>query len=167
MKIIIDNVVGVFMNLYDVLNELDIKYEEISHDKVMTVEEAMNLENMIEGIGSKNLFLTDKKAYYLVILEENKRANIKELANILNCKKLSFASSERLKEVLDLEDGSVTPMGIINDKDNKVTLVIDKDLVGKKILFHPNINTKTMSITYDDLIKFIDFENHKFILEDL
>ena len=142
--------------LYEILKELNIEYEEVSHEKVMTVEEAMNLENMIDGIGSKNLFLTDKKNYYLVILEENKRANIKELVNILECKKLSFASSERLKEVLDLEEGSVTPFGIINDKDNKVVLVIDKDLIGKKLLFHPNTNTKTMSVTYDDLIKFID-----------
>lgn len=152
--------------LYEILKELNIEYEEVSHEKVMTVEEAMNLENMIDGIGSKNLFLTDKKNYYLVILEENKRANIKELVNILECKKLSFASSERLKEVLDLEEGSVTPFGIINDKDNKVVLVIDKDLIGKKLLFHPNTNTKTMSVTYDDLIKFIEYEKHKYVLED-
>ena len=152
--------------LYEILKELNIEYEEVSHEKVMTVEEAMKLENMIEGIGSKNLFLTDKKNYYLIILEENKRANIKELANILECKKLSFASSERLKEVLDLEEGSVTPFGIINDKDNKVVLVIDKDLIGKKLLFHPNTNTKTMSINYDDLIKFIEYEKHKYVLED-
>ena len=152
--------------LYEVLKELNIEYEEVSHEKVMTVEEAMKLENMIDGIGSKNLFLTDKKNYYLIILEENKRANIKELVNILECKKLSFASSERLKEVLDLEEGSVTPFGIINDKDNKVVLVIDKDLIGKKLLFHPNTNTKTMSVTYDDLIKFIEYEKHKYVLED-
>lgn len=152
--------------LYEILKELNIEYEEVSHEKVMTVEEAMNLENMIDGIGSKNLFLTDKKNYYLVILEENKRANIKELANILECKKLSFASSERLKEVLDLEEGSVTPFGIINDKDNKVVLVIDKDLIGKKLLFHPNTNTKTMSINYDYLIKFIECEKHRYVLED-
>ena len=154
------------MDLYKILKELNIEYEEVSHEKVMTVEEAMNLENMIDGIGSKNLFLTDKKNYYLIILEENKRANIKELVNILGCKKLSFASSERLKEVLDLEEGSVTPFGIINDKDNKVVLVIDRDLVGKRLLFHPNTNTKTMSVTYDDLIKFIEYEKHKYILEE-
>ena len=76
-------------------------------------------------------------------------------------------SSEKLKEVLDLEDGSVTPMGIINDKDNKVTLVIDKDLIDKKILFHPNTNTKTMSIMYSDLVKFIEYEKHEYILGKL
>ena len=152
------------MNLYDILNELNISYEEITHEKVMTIEEAKNIENMIEGIGSKSLFLKDKKNYYLIILEENKRADIKELAGIIGCSKLSFASSERLKEVLGLEEGSVTPFGIINDGLNKVTLLIDKDLMNNKLLFHPNVNTKTMSITYDDLIKFIEYENHKYIL---
>lgn len=151
------------MNLYEVLDKLDIVYEEISHEKVMTVDEAKNIENMIEGIGSKNLFLTDKKNYYLVILEENKRADIKELMNIIGCSRLSFASSSRLKEILDLEEGSVTPFGIINDKDNKVMLLIDKDLKNNKLLFHPNTNTRTISVSYDDLIKFIENQNHKYI----
>lgn len=154
----IDNI-----NLYETLDKLDIVYEEISHEKVMTVEEAKHIENMIEGIGSKNLFLTDKKNYYLVILEENKRADIKELMNIIGCSRLSFASSNRLKEILDLEEGSVTPFGIINDKDNKVMLLIDKDLKNNKLLFHPNTNTKTISVSYDDLIKFIENQNHKYI----
>ena len=152
------------MNLYDVLKKLNIVYEEVCHNKVMTIEEAKKIETMIDGIGSKTLFLTDKKNYYLVVLEENKRANIKELAILLGCNKLSFASSEKLKEVLNLEEGSVTPLGIINDIDNKVILLIDKDLKNNKVLFHPNVNTRTMSITYDDLIKFIDHENHKYIL---
>lgn len=152
------------MNLYDVLKKLEISYEEIEHDKVMSVEEAKQIENMIDGIGSKSLFLKDKRNYYLIILEENKRADIKELASIIGCNKLSFASSERLREVLDLEEGSVTPFGIINDNENKVTLLIDKDLVDKKILFHPNVNTKTLSISYSDLIKFIEYENNKYII---
>ena len=152
------------MNLYAVLKELNIIYEEISHDKVMTIEEAKKIENMIDGIGSKNLFLTDKKNYYLVVLEENKKANIKDLMAVIGCKKLSFASSDRLKEVLDLEEGSVTPLGIINDVNNKVILLIDHELKDKKILFHPNINTKTISIWYNDLIKFTEHFDHKYIV---
>lgn len=152
------------MNLYAVLKELNIIYEEISHDKVMTIEEAKKIENMIDGIGSKSLFLTDKKNYYLVVLEENKKANIKDLMVVIGCKKLSFASSDRLKEVLDLEEGSVTPLGIINDENNKVILLIDHELKDKKILFHPNINTKTISIWYNDLIKFTEYFDHKYIV---
>ena len=64
---------------------------------------------------------------------------------------------------IDIVFGSLNGIeGIINDDLNKVTLLIDKDLMNNKLLFHPNVNTKTMSITYDDLIKFIEYENHKY-----
>jgi len=152
------------MDLYVVLENLNIIYEEIEHEKVMTVEEAKKIDNMINGVGCKNLFLTDKSKFYLVVLEENKRANIKDLSKYLKCSKLSFAHSEDLKEILSLEVGSVTPLGIINDSNNKVILVIDKDLIDKKLLFHPNINTKTISIYYDDLIKFIDYFKHDYVI---
>ena len=67
------------------------------------------------------------------------------------------------REILSLKQGSVTPFGIINDFEKKVELVIDDDLKDKKLLFHPNINTKTISILCNDLIKFIEFEQHKYI----
>ena len=66
--------------------------------------------------------------------------------------------------ILKLEKGSVTPFGILNDTDNKVLLVIDKELKDKRLLFHPNINTKTISVTYDNLIKFIKYEGHNYVL---
>ena len=93
-------------------------------------------------------------------------ANIKEIGAFVESNRLSFASAERLKNVLDLIPGSVTPFGIINDIENKVTLIIDKELQNQRLLFHPNTNTKTMSVTYDDLIKFIEYEKHKYILEE-
>lgn len=153
------------MNIYEILKELNIQYEEIEHEKVFTVEQAQNVKSKIEGIGCKNLFLTDRKGkYILVVLEDSKKANIKELAQISNTNRLSFASDEELKNILKLEQGSVTPLGIINDIDNKVLIIIDKSLEHKKLLVHPNINTRTISIKYDDLIRFIEFKNHKYIL---
>lgn len=153
------------MDIFELLNELNINYEVISHQAVSTVEEAKHLENMIEGIGCKNLFLTDKKGnYFLLVLEENKKANLKELAKLLNVSKLTFASSEDLFNILGLEPGSVTPLSIINDKENKVLLIIDNDIVDKKILVHPNTNTKTMSIEFKDIEKIIEHTNHKYIL---
>lgn len=153
------------MNLYETLKHLNIDYKEIEHEKVMTVEEAKHIEDMIEGIGSKNLFLTDKKdKYVLVLIHEDKQANIKSISELVGIKHLSFAKPEELMSVLGLEIGSVTPMGIINDTDNKVLLVIDESLIGKKLLVHPNINTKTMSIEYNDLIKYIEYLNHKYII---
>lgn len=152
------------MNLYDVFRKLNIEFEEIHHEPVFTVEQVKAIENKIDGTGCKNLFLTDKKGkYFLVILEDNKKANVKEISKIVNTSHLSFADISELKNILQLGEGSVTPFGIINDFDNKVLLVIDEDLKDKKLLFHPNVNNKTISVTYDDLIKFIDFEKHNYI----
>ena len=153
------------MNIYDVLDKLSISYEEITHDAVKTVKEAKEIENMIDGVPVKNLFLTDNEnSYYLIMLEAHKRADLKKITRLVNKKHLSFASVNDLKDILKLDPGSVTPLGIINDIDNKVKIVIDKDLVKKKILVHPNVNIKTISINFDDLIMFIKYENHDYIL---
>lgn len=152
------------MNLYDVLKKIEINYEEVEHEAVYTIEQAKLIENRLDGVGCKNLFLTNRKGkYLLVILEENKKANIKEIEKIASISHLSFASEEDLENILNLKRGSVTPFGIINDSQNKVLLVIDKDLKDNLLLFHPNVNTKTMSVTYDDLIKFIEYEKHEYI----
>ena len=153
------------MDIFKILDELKIKYDVLEHQAVYTVEEAKQLEDMIEGLGCKNLFLTDKKGnYFLLVLEENKKANLKELAKLLNVSKLTFGSEEALQEILGLEPGSVTPLSIINDKENKVLLIIDNDIVEEKILVHTNTNTKTMSIEFKDIEKLIEYTNHKYIL---
>lgn len=152
------------MNLYEILKDLNIQYEEIEHDAVYTVEEANRIESMIEGIGCKNLFLTDKNKYFLYVLKDDKRADLKELAKYLNVLRLSFGNEDKLMELLGLTKGSVTPLGIINDKNSEVTIILDKDLVGCKLLCHPNTNTKTMNIEYDDLIRLIEYTKHKYII---
>ena len=102
------------MNLYETLNQLNIQYKEIEHEAVYTVEQAQFIKKYIEGTRCKNLFLTNKKnQYYLVILEESKQLDIKKLAQLVNQPHLSFASSQRLKRILDLQPGSVTPLGIM------------------------------------------------------
>lgn len=154
------------MDIYNILDELNIKYEEIEHKPVFTIEEALEekIPDKINGIECKNLFVKNKDNYYLIFMEASKRANLKELAKLLNKSKLSFSNEKELKEILNLNIGSVTPIGIINDKNNLVVLLIDRDLKGKKILVHPNTNTKTMSIEYEDLIRFIEYTNHKYIV---
>ena len=144
------------MNLYEIFKQLNIEFKEVEHKPVFNIEQAQSIKEKIEGTGCKNLFLTDKKGkYVLVILEENKKANMKKIAKIINTSHLSFAENSELTNILNLEQGSVTPFGILNDIDNQVILVIDKDLKNKKLLFHPNINTKTISISYDNLIKLL------------
>lgn len=153
------------MNIYEILDKLEINYEEIEHPAVYTVEEANKIESMLDGVGCKNLFLTDKKGrYYLYVLKDNKRADLKSLALYLKVLKLTFGNEEDLKRLLGLSKGSVTPLGIINDLDNKVILVFDSELVGNKLLCHPNVNTRTISINWNDLIKLVEYEKHEYII---
>lgn len=153
------------MNIYEILDKLEITYEEIEHRAVYTVEEANQLESLLDGIGCKNLFLTDKNGhYYLYVLKDNKKADLKDLALKLKVLRLTFGSEEDLNSILGVSKGSVTPLGIINDLDNKVSLVFDREIVGEKILCHPNVNTKTISISWNDLIKLIENYQHTYII---
>ena len=85
------------------------------------------------------------------------------MAKTLYVSSFHFASCEDLESILKLIPGSVTPLGIINDIEDKVTVVLDKELIQNKVLVHPNRNTATISIKYEDLIKFIKNVNHDFI----
>lgn len=152
------------MNVYEILKALDINYEEIEHRAVYTIEEALkeNIPDRIKGVECKNLFVKGKKKFYLIFLEASKRANLKQLALIVGEPKLSFASEVDLQQILGLEVGSVTPLGIINDVNNEVTLLLDKSLKSSIVLVHPNVNTKTLAIKFDDLLKIMDYTNHTY-----
>lgn len=112
----------------ELLTKLEIPFQVVEHEPVCTIEEANHISNMIEGIGTKSLFLKDKKNYYLIILKDDKTANIKQLEEKIGTKHISFAKEEELQNILQLSKGSVTPFGIINDKESKVLLMIDRDL---------------------------------------
>lgn len=154
--------------VYEVLEKLNIKYDKIDHEPVFTAFQATAVvTNNIEGIGCKNLFLQDTaKNYYLYFVTESKRADLKALRNIIGSKRLSFASEDKLYELLKLTKGSVTPLGIVNDC-GKVIILLDKDLRGHKVLMHPEINTTTLSIEYSDLIRVIEYCGNKYIEVDL
>lgn len=153
------------MDIYDILDKLDIKYDEIVHKNVYTIKEAEVLKDRIDGVGVKNIFLTNKRGgYFLVLIKDNKRLDIKMLESIFNTGHLSFGSDIELKDILGIESGSVSVFNIINDKLNKVFMFIDRELVSKRILFHPNINTRTISINYNDVIRIIDYLNHDYKL---
>lgn len=152
------------MTIEEKLKNLNIDFIEVEHPAVYTVEEAKEKLPNMEGIGCKNLFLkTKKKELFLYTLPEDKKVDLNSLAGKLNVKNFHFASKETLKEVLDLIPGSVTPLAIMNDKDNQVTVLLDKELKDKKVQVHPNKNTATIILSYHDLIKYIESENHKII----
>lgn len=147
-------------DIYEILADLKISYIKHDHPAVFTCEEADQYYAKMPGGHSKNLFLRNKKGdkYYLVIVKSNKKVDIKKLGENLEDKKLAFASPERLKNVLDLTPGSVTPFGLINDENRQVVVVIDEDLWKYDTLnYHPNVNTATLGISREDFKKFLDW----------
>ena len=144
--------------VYDTLDQLKLAYTRYEHPPVYTVEEASKYWKDIEGAHSKNLFLRNNKGnrHYLVVLEQSKSVDLKDLSAKLAAGKLSFASERRLHEHLGLEAGAVSPFGLINDQKKAVTLVIDRDLQKKEsVNFHPNVNTATVNLSYQDFDKFL------------
>ena len=146
------------MDILEVLKELDIEYEIQEHKAVYTVDDLQDVFLEMEGIGCKNLFLKDaKKNLFLYTLPDNKRADLKTLPEKINSKRLSFANENDLQEYLGLTPGSVTPLGMLNDKEMKVKLFIDKEFIESsgKIGVHPNDNTATVWLKIEDLINII------------
>ena len=144
----------------NILKKLDIHYELVNHKAVYTIEDMNNLNKEIfKGAEiCKNLFLRDQKGkrHFLVVLCSDKKADMTKIQEQALSTRLSFASSERLMKYLKLEPGHVSPMGLINDVEKKVEVLIDKDLKNKKLLaVHPNTNEASILITYEDLMKFI------------
>ena len=154
------------MNIYDIFKELHIEYKEIEHPAVFTIEESKLVDHHLGGIGCKNLLLTDRhrEHFFLVLLEQDKRADTKAIARLVGVSRLVFANADELADVLGLFPGSVSPFGIINDTENRATVIIDEALIGGKLQFHPNINTRTVLVDYNDLIRFIEFEEHQYMI---
>ena len=141
------------------LDELNIHYKLIDHPAVYTIDTMDELHLNKNGHIVKNLFLKNSngKKHYLVVLKGDKKADLKSIKSQINSTALSFASEERLEKHLGLSKGSVTPLGIINDDEHLVNIVLDEDLKNEEILgVHPNVNTSTVFISYNDLIKFIN-----------
>jgi len=152
------------MEILKLLKKLNINYELLEHKAVFTSEEASFIKEQIEGLGVKNLFLKDtKKNYYLLLREDTKPVDLKKIQEKVGTSRLSFGNEEELKNIMNLTKGSVSPLGIINDKNNLITIIIDNELKDKKLLVHPLINTCTISIKYEDLIKIIEHEKHNYI----
>lgn len=144
---------------YKKLRELGIDFDITEHEAVFTIEEMSRLPNLkIEDV-CKNLFLRDErgKRHFLVVMREEKQADLKKIREQAGSSRLSFASEERLAKYLGLTKGSVTPLGVFNDKQHEVELLIDSGLKGRPRLgFHPNENTATVWISFAALEKIID-----------
>lgn len=139
--------------IIELLERKDISYEIKEHEAVYTIEEAAALNLPYPEAAAKNLFLRDdkKKNFYLLVARDDVSVNLKELREKIGSRQLSFASPQLLYEILGLIPGSVTPLGILNDEERRVEVLLDSAFEGKRIAMHPNENTATLWMQEEDL----------------
>lgn len=140
---------------YDLLDSLGIEYERVDHEATETMEACAAVDEVLApAVICKNLFLcnTQKTKFYLLMIREDKKFKTKEISHQINSARLSFAPAEFMEEFLDITPGSVSVLGLMNDKDNNVTLLVDEDIL-KEELFgcHPCINTSSLRLKVADV----------------
>lgn len=154
--------------LFEFLDKLGINHSTIEHPALFTVEDGRDWHDKIPGLHCKNLFLKDRKdKIWLAVMPGNKRADLNRLEKRLGAPRFSFGKPELLTEVLKLTPGSVTPFGLMNDAQKRITVVLDADMLkAETVNFHPLRNTASTTIKAKDLVKFIEALGYTPIIED-
>ncbi len=138
---------------YDLLDSLGVAYERADHEHGDTIEALREVEKLL-GCGiCKNLLLTNRQQtdFYLLLMEGEKVFKTKYLSKTLGCARLSFATDEQMQALLDITPGSLSVMGLMNDPEQKVRLVIDRPVLERpEIGFHPCLNTSTLAVSMGD-----------------
>jgi Ala-tRNA(Pro) deacylase len=151
--------------LFARLDALAIACKTYTHPPVFTVAEAVALRGELPGGHCKSLFLKDKKAGLWL---EERRIDLKRLADALGAPRFSFGNADLLYEVLGVRPGSVTPFALINDRDHRVRVVLDEGMLAHDLLnYHPLENDRTTAIAPADLLRFIDSCGHTPRIVDL
>ncbi|MFZ5969844.1 MAG: prolyl-tRNA synthetase associated domain-containing protein [Bacillota bacterium] len=151
--------------IYTLLDELGISYDCYQHPAVYTIEAVHQLDMDMGGCHCKNLFIRNRKGdkHYLLIVEESKRLDLKKLSQQINSIGLSFASEERLLKYLGLTPGAVSPFGLIHDENKEVEVLIDQDIANIDLVcFHPNVNTATITLSYEAFEKFLQWSGNTY-----
>lgn len=156
---------------YDMLDSLGIHYIRADHSPADTIEACKEVEKVIGVDICKNLFLCNRQMtkFYLLMMPGCKPFKTKDITQQIGSSRLSFASPELLSEHLDLTPGSVSIMGLVNDKDNKVQLLLDREIAESDFVrCHPCINTSTLKIKTSDILeKYLPYVHHQPIIVDL
>ena len=152
---------------YDFLDKLGMSYETVCHEAAYTMEQCQKVQNaMPDAPICKNLFLCNRQQtqFYLLMLPGDKHFKTKLLSAELGCARLSFADEQHMIDLLGIHPGSVSPMGLMNDEEKKVLLVVDEDLLDSEHFgCHPCINTATMKLRLQDLLeKFVPATGHEY-----
>lgn len=162
---------AVELKTYDVLSALDIPFERIDHEAAMTMEDCQCVEAALGVQACKNLFLrnTQKTRFYLLLLPGDKKFRTKDLSKQLGIARLSFAEEEFMEKYLGVRPGSVTVMGLINDEEKQVTLIVDRDVYEQEYMgCHPCANTSSIKVKTRDIFeKLLPFTGHTPVLVDL
>lgn len=141
--------------VYDLLDRLQIPYEGVSHETANTIEDCEAVEKELGVKICKNLFLRNrqKTTFYLLMMPGDKKFVTKDLSGQLGISRLSFAEPEFMKQYLDLTPGSASVLGLMNDPDQEVHLLIDEDLLKEEYIgCHPCINTSTLKLRTSDIL---------------
>ncbi|MBR3636174.1 MAG: prolyl-tRNA synthetase associated domain-containing protein [Lachnospiraceae bacterium] len=152
---------------YDFLDSLGIEYFRTDHEAANTMEACNRIDAVLGVVICKNLFLCNrqKTAFYLLMMPGDKKFKTKELSAQINSARLSFADPEDMLKYLDIEPGAVSIMGLMNDKDHAVQLLIDEDVLkGSQIGCHPCVNTSSLKMDTKDVIeKFLPATGHDYM----
>ena len=146
------------IRVYDLLDELHIPYQRIDHEAAMTMEACAAVDEALGATICKNLLLCNRQCteFYLLLLPGDKPFKTKELSKQIGSSRLSFASAEYMQEFLDITPGSLSILGLMNDKANRVQLLIDEDVLnGQWIGCHPCINTSSLRIPTRDMLEIL------------
>ena len=151
---------------YDFLDSLGIAYERIDHAPAETMEVCAEIDKTLEAQICKNLFLCNRQgtAFYLLMMPGDKPFRTKELSAQIGSARLSFASPQKMLEYLDICPGAVSVMGLMNDRDNDVQLLIDEDVLAKEWLgCHPCVNTSSLRLAVRDVLeRFLPAVHHTY-----
>ncbi|MEY8336788.1 prolyl-tRNA synthetase associated domain-containing protein [Lachnospiraceae bacterium 62-35] len=152
---------------YDILDSLNIPYLRLDHDPAAAIGACHGIEELLGVDMCKNLFLCNaqKTKFYLLMMPGQKKFRTALLSKQIQSSRLSFASQESMENFLDISPGSVSILGLMNDKENQVQLLIDKDILdGKYIGCHPCVNTSSLRILTSDIMdKFLPAVRHSFV----
>ena len=159
------------VRVYDLLDELDIEYWRIDHEVAQTMEDCEEVDRILDAVICKNLFLCNrqKTKFYLLMMPGDKAIKTKELSAQIQSARLSFAPEEYMEKFLDITPGSVSVMGLMNDTENQVQLLVDADVLeGEYLGCHPCINTSSLKLrTRDVFTTYLNAVHHDYIVVHL
>lgn len=154
------------IKVYDALDKLEIPFTRVDHDAIYTIEGCNVIDELLKIKLCKNLFLcnSQKTKFYLLLMPGEKRFVTKEFSKKIESPRLSFAPAEYMEKYLDITPGSVSVMGLLNDTEHQVQLVIDKDVLEEEYLgCHPCINTSSIRLSTKDVLeRFLPYVGHDY-----